>query len=181
MEEYEEYEEYEEGGGSVNKVLIAVIVLLLLAIAAGCVYFFFIRKAPDDGLGYGIGVALTQEELDAAMADAARNAASGAIGLKYKNNAYSEDGTHFECYIVNSESNYHDMFFEIYADEALTDKIFTSVLIPRGSGYNKLELDRPLDTGDHTVYVKLSLVTTDDDGKEKIASEFTHTMDFHVS
>lgn len=181
MEEYEEYEEYEDGGGSVNKVLIAVIVLLLLAIAAGCVYFFFIRKTPeDDGLGYGVGVALTQEELDAAMADAARNAAKGAIGLKYKNNAYSEDGTHFECYIVNSESNYNDMFFEIFADEALTDKIFTSVLIPRGSGYNKLELDRPLEKGDHTVYVKLSLVTTDEDGKETVASEFTHTMDFHV-
>ena len=67
----EDYEEYEEGGSPVNKVLIAVIVLLLLAIAAGCVYFFFIRKEPEeDGLGFGVGVALTQEELDAAMEDA---------------------------------------------------------------------------------------------------------------
>ncbi len=133
----EDYEEYEEGGSPVNKVLIAVIVLLLLAIAAGCVYFFFIRKEPEeDGLGFGVGVALTQEELDAAMEDAARNAAGGAVALKYKNGAYSDDGTNFDCYILNSESNLYDMFFEIYADEELTDKIFASGLIPRGSGYN---------------------------------------------
>ena len=178
----EDYEEYEEGGSSVNKVLIAVIVLLLLAIAAGCVYFFFIRKEPEeDGLGFGVGVALTQEELDAAMEDAARNAAGGAVALKYKNGAYSDDGTNFDCYILNSESNLYDMFFEIYADEELTDKIFASGLIPRGSGYNKLELEQPLEKGDHTVFVLVSTVTTDEDGKEKVAAQITHTMDFHVS
>ena len=178
----EDYEEYEESGGSVNKVLVAVIVLLLLAIAAGCVYFFFIRKEPEeDGLGFGVGVALTQEELDAAMEDAARNAAGGAVALKYKNGAYSDDGTNFDCYILNSESNLYDMFFEIYADEELTDKIFASGLIPRGSGYNKLELEQPLEKGDHTVFVLVSTVTTDEDGKEKIAAQITHTMDFHVS
>ena len=178
----EDYEEYEEGGSSVNKVLVVVIVLLLLAIAAGCVYFFFIRKEPEeDGLGFGVGVALTQEELDAAMEDAARNAAGGAVALKYKNGAYSDDGTNFDCYILNSESNLYDMFFEIYADEELTDKIFASGLIPRGSGYNKLELEQPLEKGDHTVFVLVSTVTTDEDGKEKIAAQITHTMDFHVS
>jgi len=178
----EDYEEYEEGGSSVNKLLIAVIVLLLLAIAAGCVYFFFIRKEPEeDGLGFGVGVALTQEELDAAMEDAARNAAGGAVALKYKNGAYSDDGTNFDCYILNSESNLYDMFFEIYADEELTDKIFASGLIPRGSGYNKLELEQPLEKGDHTVFVLVSTVTTDEDGKEKVAAQITHTMDFHVS
>ena len=178
----EDYEEYEEGGSPVNKVLIAVIVLLLLAIAAGCVYFFFIRKEPEeDGLGFGVGVALTQEELDAAMEDAARNAAGGAVALKYKNGAYSDDGTNFDCYILNSESNLYDMFFEIYADEELTDKIFASGLTPRGSGYNKLELEQPLEKGDHTVFVLVSTVTTDEDGKEKVAAQITHTMDFHVS
>ena len=182
MEEYEEYEEYEEGGSSTNKALIVVIILLLLAIAAGCVYFFFIRKEPEDeGLGIGVGVALTQEELDAAMAEAARNASNGAVALKYKNGAYSTDGTNFDCYILNSESNFFDMFFQIYADEEMTDKLFASGLIPRGSGYNKLELDRPLGKGDHTVYVLVSTVTTDEDGKEKIAAQISHTMDFHVS
>lgn len=181
MEEYDEYEEYEEGGGSVNKVLIAVIILLLLAIAAGCVYFFIIRKDPDDGLEFGVGVALTQEELDAAMADAARNSAGGGVALKYRNDAYSEDGTSFDCYILNSESNLYDMFFEIYADNDLTDRLFISSLIPRGSGYNKLKLERPLEKGDHMLYVHVATVTTDEDGKEKIAAEITHTMDFHVS
>lgn len=89
----EEYEEYEGGSSSVNKILIVVIVILLLAIAAGCVYFFFLRKDPEpesNGIGYAKNaiVALSQEELDAAMAEAARNAAGGNISLKYKNNAY---------------------------------------------------------------------------------------------
>lgn len=180
----EEYEEYEEGGSSINKILIAVIVLLLLAIAAGCVYFFFIRKESEPerkGLGTGVGVALTQEELDAAMAEAARNAAGGAVGLKYKNGAYSKNGTDFDCYILNSESNLNDMVFEIYADEELTDKLFTSVRIPRGSGYNELELNHSLDKGVHTVYVVVSLVADGEDGEEKIVSQISHTMDFHVS
>lgn len=166
----EDYEEYEEGGSSVNKILIVVVVLLLLAIAAGCVYFFFIRKEQeeDNGIGFGVGVALTQEELDAAMAEAARNASGGAVGLKYKNGAYSEDGIEFDCYIVNSESNLYDMFFEIYADEQMTDKLFTSARIPRGSGYNKLKLDRALEKGTHTVYVHVATVTEDEDGKEKL-------------
>ena len=89
----EDYEEYEESGGSVNKVLVAVIVLLLLAIAAGCVYFFFIRKESEpeesNGVGYAMnaGVVLSQEELDAAMADAAANAAAGRVALSYKKGA----------------------------------------------------------------------------------------------
>lgn len=182
MEEYEEY----EGGSSVNKILIAVIVLLLLAIAAGCVYFFFLRKEPQpesNGVGYAQNaiVALTQEELDAAMQQAASNAAGGNISLKYKNNAYSEDGRNFSCYIVNSENNLYDMFLAIYADAEMTDQLFLSGLIPRGSGFDKITLDHALEKGDHTVYVVLTQVDTGEDGEESIVKQITHTMDFHVT
>lgn len=186
MEEYEEYEEYEEGGGSVNRILIIVIVLLLLAIAAGCVYFFFIRRDPgpeSDGLGYdaNVGVALTQEELDAAMREAMKNAAGGGIALKYQNGAYSDDGKNFSCYILNSEKNLYDMFIGIYADPQLTDRLFLSGLIPRGSGYDRITLDRALEKGTHTVYVELTQVKRDEDGNETAGKKITHTMDFHVS
>lgn len=181
----EEYEEYEEGGSSVNKILIAVIALLLLAIAAGCVYFFLIRKAPEEeskGIGYAseAGVVLTQEELDAAMADAAANAAAGRVALSYKNGAYSTDGENFECYIVNSARNQYDMFLTMYADAELTDQVFLSGLIPPGSGYEELTLEHKLKKGEHTIFVVVTQVDTDEDGNEVIVNQVSHTMDFYV-
>lgn len=182
----EDYEEYEEGGSAVNKILIAALILLLLIIAGGCVYFFFIRKAPEEdtnraGYALNAGVVLTQEELDAAMASAAQNAEAGRVALSYKNGAYSTDGENFDCYIINSASNLFDMFLTIYADAELTDEIFLSGLIPPGSGYEKLKLEHKLEKGDHTVYVVLTQVDTDEDGNESIVNQVTHTMDFHVS
>lgn len=182
----EDYEEYEEGGSSVNKILIVVIVLLLLAIAAGCVYFFFIRKEPEpesNGVGYAMnaGVVLSQEELDAAMAAAAANAAAGRVALSYKNGAYSSDGENFECYVVNSARNQYDMFLAMYMDAELTDQVFLSGLIPPGSGYQELTLNRKLEKGTHTVYVVVTQVDEDEDGNEFIVNQVTHTMDFHVS
>ena len=182
----EEYEEYEEGGGSVNKILIVLIVLLLLAIAAGCVYFFFIRTEPEqesNGPGYATNaiVALTQEELDAAMKEAQGNAVGGNIGLKYKNDAFSDDGTTFSCYIVNSEDNLYDMFITIFADAELTDRLYLSGLVPRGSGFDELTLEHSLDKGDHLVYVVLTQVMVEEDGTESVVRQVTHTMDFHVN
>ena len=183
----EDYEEYEEGGSSVNKVLVVVIVLLLLAIAAGCVYFFFIRKEPEpedsNGVGYAMnaGVVLSQEELDAAMAAAAAHAAAGRVALSYKNGAYSSDGENFECYIVNSARNQYDMFLAMYADAELTDQVFLSGLIPPGSGYQELTLNRKLEKGTHTIYVVLTQVDAGEDGNESIVNQVSHTMDFNVS
>ncbi len=182
----EEYEEYEEGGGSVNKILIVVIVLLLLAITAGCVYFFFIRKQPEEepkGIGYAMdaGVVLSQEELDAAMAAAAENAAAGRVALLYKNGAYSDDGENFKCYIVNSARNQYDMFLTMFTDAELTDQVFLSGLIPPGSGFDEVTLSHKLEKGEHTIYVVVTQVHTDENGEESILRQVTHTMDFHVS
>lgn len=182
----EDYEEYEEGGGSVNKILIAVIVLLLLAIAGGCVYFFFFREKPEEepsGVGYAMnaGVVLSQEELDAAMAEAAANAAAGRVALSYKNGAYSDDGENFDCYIVNSARNQYDMFLAMYTDAELTDQVFLSGLIPPGSGYEELTLNRKLEKGTHTIFVVITQVDTDEEGNEFIVNQVSHTMDFNVS
>lgn len=182
----EEYEEYEEGGGSVNKILIVVIILLLLAIAGGCVYFFFLREKPEEkekGVGYAmnVGVVLSQEELDAAMNAAAANAAAGRVALSYKNGAYGSDGKNFKCYVVNSARNKYDMFLTMFTDAELTDQVFLSGLIPPGSGYEELTLDKKLEKGTHTIYVVVTQVDTDEDGTEYVVNQVTHTMDFHVS
>ena len=39
---------------------------------------------------------------------------------------------------------------------------------------------RPLDEGDHTVYVSLTQVDIDENGQQVIKNQVMHTMDFHV-
>lgn len=178
MEEYEEYEEYEEGSGSgtVNKILLIAICFLIIAV--GVVGFFLIRNLRSKDTR--IGLALTQEELDSAMDDARANAQSSSIALRYENGAYSTDGQLFSCYIMNSQLNVYDMFLVIYSDEKLTDELFSSGLVAPGRGFDQIKLNRALDKGNHTVYVVLSQVNTDEDGVQTIVGQTSHTMTFCV-
>ncbi len=170
-----------------DKRLIAIIVGLLLVIAA-LVFFLVFRKdgtIPDNDtprVGYAADatVMLDQNSLQAAMDAAMAKAADGNVALLYKNNAFSENGTDFTCYIVNSPANKYDMFLTIYADANLTDQIFLSGLVPVGSGFEQITLERALEPGDHTVNVVVTQVETDKDGVQVIKNQVAHTMEFHV-
>lgn len=171
-----------------DKRLIAVIVGLVLIIVTMAFFLFFPREVTiEDGdtprVGYAADakVMLDQNSLQAAMDEAMANAKDGNVALLYQNNAYSENGTDFTCYIVNSVSNKYDMFLTIYADAALTDQIFLSGLVPPGSGFEEITLDRALDAGDHTVNVVVTQVDTDEDGAQVIKNQVAHTMEFHVT
>ncbi|MCI8844279.1 MAG: hypothetical protein HFF08_09240 [Oscillospiraceae bacterium] len=180
MDEYEEYEEYEEendGGSKVNKILL--IVICLLVIAVGVVGFFLIRNLHSKETH--IGLALTEDELAAALDDARANAGTGNIALRFKNNAYSEDGQSFSCYIMNSERNAYDMFLTIYGDEQLSDELFSSGLVAPGRGFDQIKLNRALDQGTHMVYVVLTQVDTDEEGVQTVVGQTSHAMDFIVS
>lgn len=163
-----------------NKLVIAVAVLAVVIIAAAGAIIYILNNQKDDGMtiGYELdsNVFLEQDSLQAAMDDAMAN--SGNISLRYQNDAMSADGVNFDCYIANG--NGLDMFLAIYADAELTDQLFLSKLLRPGSGFDKLKLDRALDKGDHTVYVALTLVDTEEDGTQVIRGQVVHTMDFHV-
>jgi hypothetical protein len=173
-------------GQSNNKVIIAaVIVMLVVVIAAAAVVVTLGNK--DDSSNSVIGYAteaqvlLTQEDIDAAAAQAQANAENGNVSLLYKDNAYSNDGKNFSCYIVNSANNQFDMFLTIYSDLQLTDELFLSQLIPPGSGFESITLEHSLEEGDHMVYVVVTQVKNDEEtGEEVIANQVIHTMDFHV-
>lgn len=175
--------------GLSSKVVIAVaavIIVLLLGIVA----FLLLRPSStnidDEGvpkIGYSTEakVMLDQDSLQAAMDQAMENAKNSRVGLRYKNNAFSTDGVTFECYIANSSSNIYDMFLTIYADAEMQDQIFLSELVPPGSGFEEITLDHALETGDHTVYVALTQVETDEEsGEQVIKNQVVHTMEFHV-
>lgn len=171
-----------------DKRLIAVIVGLVVIIMA-LVFFLLFRQGTnlDDNdvprVGYAAEatVMLDQNSLQMAMDAAMEKAKDGNVALLYKNNAYSENGVDFTCYIVNSPANKYDMFLTIYADPQLTDQVFLSGLVPVGSGFEQISLDRALEPGDHTVNVVVTQVDTDENGAQVIKNQVAHTMDFHVT
>lgn len=99
-----------------------------------------------------------------------------SVALEFKNDAYSNDGKTFVCYLGNSSLNERDMFIAIYADSALTEELYVSGLVPPGSGFEEITLDQELEEGDHRVYI----VFTQMDDPETIHGQTVYTMDFHV-
>lgn len=178
--------EVKKTSAPVNRTVIIVAVLVLLAAVSVSAFALLGGGKEDDGpkIAYAseARVMLDQDELSAAMQEAVENSKKGMISLKYKNNAYSTDGVNFECSITNSASNLYDMYLTIFADAELTDQIYLSGLVPPGSGFDHITLDRALETGDHTVYVALTQVETDEEtGKQTLIRQVMHTMDFHVT
>lgn len=179
-------EEKKPSGPSTRTVIMiaAIVIAIVIAIAAAVVLRGGDRKSDGPAIGYSAEarVMLDQDSLQAAMDRAIENAKGKNVSLKYKNNAYSTDGVNFDCYIVNSASNLYDMFLTIYADAELADQIFLSELVPPGSGFESITLDHALDAGDHTVYVGLTQVQTDEEtGEQTLVAQVWHTMDFHVT
>jgi hypothetical protein len=173
------------GGLSTKAVvlIVAAAVVVVAAIAAVAVILTHQDQSNDLGIGYATEakVMLDQDSLQAAMDKAMENARDGNIALLYKDNAYSDDGSTFSCYIVNSASNAYDMFLTIFADPEMTDELYLSQLVPPGSGFEQITLEHSLDKGDHTVYVALTQVETDEEtGEQTIRHQVVHTMDFHV-
>lgn len=170
-----------------QKWIILLLVVLLLLMGAVLAVVLLRGNTQEAGgnqtaIGYAdASVFLDEASLQAAYDEAARNAANSNVALWYKNNAFSEDGIHFDCFIGNSARNLYDMFLTIYADAEMTDQIFLSELIRPGTGFEQIELERTLDPGVTVVYVAATLVETDENGVQTIRSQVIHTMDFNVS
>lgn len=167
-----------------NKVIIAIAAAVI--VIALCITAVFIFRKDDESDSPKIGYAteatvmLDQDSLQAAVDEALENAKNGMVALQYQNEAFSTDGKTFTCHIVNDPGNIYDMFLTIFADEQLTDQVYLSGLVPPGSGFEEITLDRALDVGDHTVYVAVTQVDTDENGEQVIRNQVMHTILFHV-
>ncbi len=75
------------------------------------------------------------------------------ISLEYKNTMVSDDGVNFTCYLGNSANNTYDMFFTIYADQALTDELYLSELLRPGTRFEQITFQRKLEPGTYTGYL----------------------------
>lgn len=126
----------------------------------------------------GVTVVEDPDELSRMVQEMYKNVGN-MMALEYKNDAYSEDGRDFECYIANASGNEYDMFIAIYADAEYTEELFLSQLLRPGSAFERVELERALEKGDHTVYVAFTQVD-EEDGEQVIHEQSKVTMTFHV-
>lgn len=178
----------ETKNSSSTKIIIAVAAVIIILALCITAVLIFRKGGNDDGantpvIGYAAEatVMLDENSLQAAVDEAVENAKNGMVALSYQNDAFSTDGRTFACYIANDPANLYDMFLTIYADGALTDQIFLSGLIPPGSGFEEITLDHALDEGDHTVYVAVTQVETEEDGTQVMRNQVMHTIEFHVA
>ena len=133
-------------------------------------------------IGYaedGVTVVEDPAEMARAIQQAVENAENSAIALEYKNDASSEDGVNFDCYIANSLENKFDMFIQIFADGTFQDELFLSQLLRPGQAFEKLTLNHELPKGTTRVYVAMTQVETAD-GEQSIRAQTFVTMDFSV-
>jgi uncharacterized protein YxeA len=131
------------------------------------------------GYAENVTVASDPTSLQAAV-DAMYAQSQEAIGLEYKNDAYSDNGTDFTCYIANSAANRYDMYIDIYTDAEYTDEIYLSQLLRPGTAFDHLTTNRALEPGNHQVYVAFTQIE-EIDGVQGIHGQTVITMNFHVS
>jgi hypothetical protein len=101
------------------------------------------------------------------------------IGLEYENDAYSEDGINFDCYIANAGLNEYDMFIALYGDANYEDELFLSELIRPGQAFSEIALNHALPLGDNTVYCAFTQIA-EEDGEQVIHDQIIITLNFHV-
>jgi len=111
------------------------------------------------------------DEFNKAVEKAFREAAEKkSMSLKYRYDATSTDGIHFDCLLANSQDNDDDMFIAIYTDETFEDELFLSELLRPGTAFEHITLNRQLDKGVHNVVAAFTLVKTED-GQQTITQQ----------
>ena len=122
------------------------------------------EPAADSGgaIGYADGVTVVDDEsaLQAAVDQMMKDAKNEMVA-SFQNQAFSEDGKTFTCYIANSEYNEYDMFIALYKNLNDEEPIYLSGLMRPGEAFREIVLDEALGKGDHTVNLVFTQVEDD--------------------
>ncbi|MCD7731777.1 MAG: hypothetical protein LUI05_09850 [Oscillospiraceae bacterium] len=168
--------EKEQKGSSVQKIIIILMIVIIVALIAFTSVLLLKKDSDTQGdlsavdssnaavptLTYESGaVALSEDDLQRQVDEMYEKAKEGTMALQFKNTAYSSDGVHFDCHIGNSDKNDTDMYLNIYKDDALTEQILLTGLIPPGSGIESFESEIKLDPGTYETYLVFTQVKDD--------------------
>ena len=159
-------------------VILLVVVILVMTRRESETVNVADGAVPKIGYAEGVTVVDDPDALQKAVDEMYAKAAEGTMALEYQNEANSEDGKNFSCYIANAAANSYDMYIDIYADQALTDEIYLSGLVRPGSAFREITLEDTLDPGTHRVYVAFTQVEED---LATIHGQVMVTMDFIVA
>ena len=171
-----------------KRVALLLAALMTLA-AAGCAKQETTQEVSEEEapkrnlvIGYaeeGVTMAENEDSLLKSVKKMLDSAEEMGVPLAYKNDAYSEDGTNFSCYIENADAKY-DIFIQIFADEDFQDEVFLSKLLRPGQAFESITLSHALPKESVTrCYVSLTRVELAD-GEQTVHDQTFFTMDFHV-
>jgi NADH:ubiquinone oxidoreductase subunit 3 (subunit A) len=165
----------EKEKSNTKSVILIIVIILLLAVIGVLVWMVLHPKqeavveqqpvteaqSDSDEIAYDTAtVAVDEESLQKAVDE--MMAKQGSMALEMKVNAYSKDGTNYECSIANSPRNSYDMYMIIYLDET-QEELYRSGLIPVGKKIERFSTNRQLESGNHEC--TLTYVQVEDDHK----------------
>ena len=176
--------EKEEKKSALIWILTAVIIMLLIGVTF--LLFFLLKKKDDETIasadkkqvyGYESSVITDDPEtLQQKVNEMYAKAAEGQMGLEFKNEAFSEDGSTFSCYLANSDANSYDMLMIIYIDDT-QEEIARTGLIPIGARREEFTTTKTLEKGDYEATIVFNLV---EDDHETIHSHVNVAYTLHV-
>lgn len=132
--------------------LLLVMILLLIIVIAGSIIAFLLTREPESEAVQKIGMEAGIVTNEGDLTDLELNEPFSFTTL-YDRDIYITNGKDATCYIGNSDSNYYeDMYIHIYLNDKndeLSDEIYVSKVIPRGSHIESFTAKRELAPGDY--------------------------------
>lgn len=132
--------------------LLLVMILLLIIVIAGSIIAFLLTREPESEAVQKIGMEAGIVTNEGDLTDLELNEPFSFTTL-YDRDIYITNGKDATCYIGNSDSNYYeDMYIQIYLNDEndeLSDEIYVSKVIPRGSHIESFTAERELVPGDY--------------------------------
>ena len=108
---------------SAKRWLVPMLLGVIIVLLAVVLIVFLGRKpetldtneadAPKLGYAEGVTVVDDPDALQKAVDEMYAKAAEGTMALEYQNDANSEDGKTFSCYIANAVANSYDMYIDL--------------------------------------------------------------------
>lgn len=124
----------------------------------------------------GAAVGLDENGLEKQIEEMKKNS-EGNVSLEYKNEAESDDGTNFVCYLANSDLNTEDMFIAIFTDANMTEQVYLSGLLRPGTSIQEFQSEIPFEPGTYSV---VAMFTSVSDDHETMTSQLAVEMKLTV-
>lgn len=154
---------------SSNKKIIIILVIIIVLLLAGGAAFFIINanKKPaeqgaltsDGTIPYAANVGMVKPNED--LAEKLKEGTGNRIPLHFSTTAVSSDGKNFKCVLGNPDGAQYDIYFDIYADNDCTERIYLSGLVAPGTQLEGFTSEKTFSKGTQDVVLVITQVEDD--------------------